>query len=100
MHWHLAPGTELRLAPGGAVASTPAGEFRIGVQGPADRAVRIGFAPLARGFGRSVTAPVLTCRATGPLPVRLSTQLQAVDADPATDGEAPAAQAIAMGLAG
>ena len=35
VHWHLAPGSELRLAPGGAVASTAAGEFRIGVQGPA-----------------------------------------------------------------
>ena len=92
MHWHLAPGTQLRLAPGGAVASTPAGEFRIGVQGPDDMAVVIGLAPVARGFGRSVTAPVLMCRATGPLPVRFSAQWRrAADAHPAASEQATAA---------
>ncbi len=101
VHWHLAPGTELRIAPGGAVATTPAGEFRIGVQGPAGLAVIVGSGPVARAFGRSVTAPVLTCRATGPLPVRFSTQwLRTAEAHPATVGEPAAAQAIAMGLAG
>ena len=100
VHWHFAPGTTLRLAPGGAVASTPAGEFRIGVQGPAQMAVIARFAPVARGFGRAVTAPVLTCRAAGPLPVRLSTQWRrAAEAHPAASEAAAAADAGAPGPA-
>ncbi len=100
MHWHFAPGTTLRLAPGGAVASTPAGEFRIGVQGPAQLAVIARFAPVARGFGRAVTAPVLTCRVAGPLPVRLSTQWRrAAETHPAASGAEAAADAGAPGPA-
>ena len=31
VRWHLAPGSGLRLTAGGAVVSTPAGEFRVAV---------------------------------------------------------------------
>lgn len=85
--WHLAPGTGLRLVPGGAVAVTGAGELRIGVYGPGNLTLSAGTAPVAAGFGRTVMAPVLACRVDARLPVRLSTQWRRAT-QPRPSGEA------------
>jgi len=76
IYWHLAPGSALRLVPGGVVAITEAGEFRIGVFGPENLLLSVESAPVAMGFGRTVMAPMLACRVDTLLPVRLSTQLR------------------------
>ena len=71
--WHLTPGSALRLAAGGAAVSTPTGEFRVAVS--ASRPVKLAAksAPLATAFGRTVDAPLLTCRIDAALPMRIST---------------------------
>jgi len=74
VYWHLAPGSRLRLIPGGAAVSTAAGEFRVGAYGPGNLRLSAESAPVALGFGQTATAPVLTCRVDAWLPVRLSTQ--------------------------
>ena len=73
VRWHLAPGSGLRLTAGGAVVSTPAGEFRVAVSASGPVTLTAGFAPVATGFGRTVDAPVLTCHIQAVLPVRIST---------------------------
>jgi uncharacterized heparinase superfamily protein len=71
--WHLPPGTRLRLATGGAVASTPAGEFAVRVTASTPPVITAGLAPVATGFGRRVQAPMLSCGVDAALPVRIST---------------------------
>lgn len=73
VRWHLAPGSEVRLSAGGAVVSTPAGEFRVAVSASRPVTLAAGFAPVATGFGRTVDAPMLTCHLQAVLPVRIST---------------------------
>jgi uncharacterized heparinase superfamily protein len=73
VRWHLAPGSAVRLTAGGAVVSTPAGEFRVAVSASGPVRLTAGSAPVATGFGRTVDAPVLTGRIRGVLPVRIST---------------------------
>ena len=73
VRWHLAPGSGLRLTAGGAVVSTPAGEFRVAVSASGPVTLTAGSAPVATGFGRTVDAPVLTCHIEAVLPVQITT---------------------------
>jgi uncharacterized heparinase superfamily protein len=72
VRWHLAPGAGLRLVPGGAVVTTPAGEFRVTVTATSEPTVTAAAAQVARGFGRTLPAPVLACTLHAELPVRIS----------------------------
>jgi uncharacterized heparinase superfamily protein len=71
--WHLPPGTRLRLATGGAVASTPAGDFAVRVTASARPVITADHGPVATGFGRRTQGPVLTCGIDAALPVRIRT---------------------------
>jgi uncharacterized heparinase superfamily protein len=73
VRWHLAPGSELRLVEGGAAVTGPAGEFRVSVRATSPVVLSGDSAPVATGFGRTVDAPVLTCRIAAALPVEVST---------------------------
>jgi uncharacterized heparinase superfamily protein len=72
VRWHLAPDALVRLAPGGAVVTVKAGDLRVAVTANRALALTTGTAELAAGFGRTVTAPVLTCAVDAELPVRVS----------------------------
>jgi uncharacterized heparinase superfamily protein len=73
VHWHLAPGTALRLAgPASAVITGP-GEFRVRVTGSAGVRLASAVHAAARGFGLTADSPLLVCRAEGPLPLRIRT---------------------------
>ena len=73
VRWHLAPGTGLRLVPGGAVVTTAAGEIGVTVTATSEPAMTAATAQVSAGFGRTVTAPVLACALHPELPVRIST---------------------------
>jgi len=85
VRWHLAPGTRLRLVPGGAVVTAKTGDFdvTVTVTGTGTGADEVGLtagadltaeaAEVGTGFGRTVSAPVLTCVLRSELPVRIST---------------------------
>lgn len=73
VRWHLAPGSGLRLTAGGAVVSTPAGQFRVAVSASGPVTLTAGSAPVATGFGRTVDAQVLTCHIQAVLPVQIGT---------------------------
>jgi uncharacterized heparinase superfamily protein len=73
VRWHLAPGTGLRLVPGGAVVTTAAGEIDVTVTASSEPAVTVATAQVGVGFDRTVTVPVLACTLYPELPVRIST---------------------------
>jgi uncharacterized heparinase superfamily protein len=73
VRWHLPPGSDVCLEPGGAAVATEGGDFAVTVTGSAPFRLEVEFAPVATGFLRTATAPVLTCRLDAALPVRLST---------------------------
>lgn len=78
VRWHLAPETRSRLAPGGAILTTRAGEIGVTVTAsapfPAARSpLTIETGQIAVGFGQTVRAPVLACTIRCDLPVRIST---------------------------
>jgi hypothetical protein len=73
IRWHLPPGSDVCLEPGGAAVATEGGEFAVTVTGSTPFRLEVEFAPVATGFLRAATAPVLTCRLDAGLPVRLST---------------------------
>ena len=72
VRWHLAPGSAVRLGDGEAPVHTPDGDFRVWVTMSHPIPLAAEHAPLATGFGRTVDAPVLVCRAQAELPVRIS----------------------------
>ena len=76
LRWHLAPGSQLRLAGAGATVTTPAGEFRVIVSATGPITLAAGTGPVAEGFARTVQAPVLVCRVDTILPVQISTSWQ------------------------
>ena len=92
VRWHLPPGARLRLAPGGAVAATPAGEFLVTLTASSELTVTAGTAELATGFGRRVTAPVLSCGLDAVLPVRISTSWRRASAQQVSTDEVGAHQ--------
>jgi uncharacterized heparinase superfamily protein len=73
VRWHLAPGTGLRLVPGGAVVTSAAGEICVTVTASTEPAMTAATAQVGVGFGRTVPAPVLACTVHPALPVRIST---------------------------
>jgi uncharacterized heparinase superfamily protein len=73
VHWHLAPGTVVRLVKRGAVISTAAGDVGVTVYASSELTVEAGTAQVSTGFGQTVAAPVLVCRLYTELPVRIST---------------------------
>jgi uncharacterized heparinase superfamily protein len=73
VRWHLAPGTGLRLVPGGAMASTAAGEISITVTATSELTVLAGTAQVSAGFARTEQVPVLACTLHSELPARVST---------------------------
>jgi uncharacterized heparinase superfamily protein len=81
LHWHLPPGAGLRLAAGGAVATTTAGDVGVTVTASAGLALTASTAPVSTGFGTTVAAPVLTCTLHHQLPVQISTTWQRAEPD-------------------
>jgi uncharacterized heparinase superfamily protein len=73
VRWHLAPGSQLRLIPGGAVVTTAVGEFTVTVTAPEQPVLTSVLAEVAAGFHSTAAAPVLTCSLQPELPVRIST---------------------------
>ena len=76
VRWHLVPGSQLRLIPGGAAVTTETGEFTVTVAATSATAQPVltsALAEVAAGFRRTVRAPVLTCAMQPDLPVRIST---------------------------
>ena len=73
VRWHLAPGTDLRLVPGGAVVTTAACEIEVTVSATSEPTMTAETAQVSAGFGRTVTAPVLACALHPQLPVQIST---------------------------
>jgi uncharacterized heparinase superfamily protein len=73
VRWHLAPGTSLRLVPGGAVVTTAAGEIGVTVIAPGGPIMTASTAQISAGFARTVPAPLLTCTLHPELPVRIRT---------------------------
>jgi uncharacterized heparinase superfamily protein len=74
VRWHLAPGTGLRLVPGGAVVATMTGEVRVTVAASSEPVLNAATAQLAVGLGATVSAPVLVCTLHPELPARISTR--------------------------
>jgi uncharacterized heparinase superfamily protein len=89
VRWYLAPGTDVRIdaepsgspAPGGpawmAAAALTVGtgvpiRISLTVTASAPLGLTVDQAPVAVGFARTVTAPVLTCRMDADLPVRVT----------------------------
>jgi uncharacterized heparinase superfamily protein len=72
IRWHLAAGSAVRLDDGSAVITTPAGDVRVTVSASAPAALTAETAQIADGFGRTLDAPVLTCRIDAALPVRVA----------------------------
>jgi uncharacterized heparinase superfamily protein len=76
IRWQLAPGAAVRPDPERPLAvrvTGPAGSFDVTVSGPPGARIEVETAQVAAGFQRTAAAPVLTCRASGPLPLRFST---------------------------
>jgi uncharacterized heparinase superfamily protein len=73
VRWHLAPGTAVRADGAGAAVTTVAGQFSVTVTGTAPFWLEVESGPIATGFERTATAPVLTCRMTTALPAHIST---------------------------
>jgi uncharacterized heparinase superfamily protein len=77
--WHLVPDSELRLVPGGAVATAKAGEFAITVTATSEPVLRAATADVSTGFGCTAPAPVLVCTLHCTLPVQISTVWRRAD---------------------
>ena len=90
VRWHLAPGSALRLAARGAVVTTSAGEFQVGVCSSGPLTLAAESAPVALGFGQTIAAPVLTCRIRARLPVSISTSWQRASGRAYATGHEPA----------
>jgi uncharacterized heparinase superfamily protein len=73
VRWHLAPDTQLRMIPGGAVVTTKAGDIGVTVTVANAHDLTAGTAEVATGFGTTVPAPVLSCILDAELPVGIST---------------------------
>jgi uncharacterized heparinase superfamily protein len=73
VRWYLAPGTRLRLVPGGAVVSGAAGEVAVAMAATSKPVLTAGTSQVSAGFGRTVAVPVLTCTLQPELPARVST---------------------------
>jgi len=84
VRWHLAPGSALRLVPGGAAVTGPGGgKFRVGVTANAPITLAAESGPVAVGFQRTAEAPMLTCTVRSTLPQLISTGwLEAADRQP------------------
>jgi uncharacterized heparinase superfamily protein len=91
IRWHLAPGSALRVNEGGAVVTTPAGEFVVTVSATGLVRLAAESGPVAAGFGRSVDAPVLSCSIDAVLPVRVSTGWRRMGENRAAAAEAAVA---------
>jgi hypothetical protein len=79
LRWHLAPGAQLRLMPGGATVSSPAGEYEVTVSATSEPALVAETAPVGTGFGRTAVAPVLACTVHSALPIQISTAWRRAD---------------------
>lgn len=73
VRWHLAPDALLRLVPGGAVVTVKAGDFDVTVTATAEAVLSAAASEVSLGFGRTATAPVLTCVLECELPAWIST---------------------------
>lgn len=83
VRWYLAPGTRLRLVPGGAMVggamvggaavSGAADELAVAVTATNRPVLITGTSQVSCGFGRTVAVPVLACTLQAELPVRVST---------------------------
>jgi uncharacterized heparinase superfamily protein len=73
VRWHLAPGTGVRLVPGGAVVTIGAGEISVTVAASSEATITVATAEVSTGFGATVSAPVLACSLHPMLPAAIST---------------------------
>ena len=109
VRWHLAPGSTFPIRAGqateitpaqsisaGMIAATPPGRFEVSIAAPGgmfDVIITAPFSttltvetrPVAVGFERRMDAPVLVCRTTGVLPMRVSTAVRRISDPSATD---------------
>jgi uncharacterized heparinase superfamily protein len=92
VRWHFAPGSALRLIPGGAAVTGPGGgKFRVGVTANAPITVAAESGPVAVGFQRTTEAPILTCTVRSTLPQLISTDWRkAAERQPAAKGRSAA----------
>lgn len=74
VRWHLAPGSTVRMTPGGAVVITSIGQFQVSISGNGPITLVNKRVPIATGFGRTVEVPVLICSMNSVLPVQINTR--------------------------
>jgi len=75
VHWHLTPGSELRLNDGGAATvRTSTGQYEVSITGEPAVTLSAGQAPVATGFGRVTPGPLLTGHVVARLPVQITTE--------------------------
>ena len=73
IRWHLAPGTGVRLVPGGAVVTIGAGEISVTMAASSEATMTVATAEVSAGFGTTVSVPVLACTLHPTLPAAIST---------------------------
>jgi len=74
VRWHLSPGSAVRLREDGAdVTTATTGAFAFRVDASCAFRMDAEEVPVAADFQRTTPAPVLTCQAVSPLPLRIST---------------------------
>ena len=73
VRWHLAPGTGVRLVPGGAVVTVGGREISVTAAASSEATMTVATAEVSAGFGATVPAPVLTCSLHPKLPAAVST---------------------------
>jgi uncharacterized heparinase superfamily protein len=73
VRWQLAVGTTVRVADAAAFVTTPVGGFSVAIEATAPVSVAVETRPVAAGFGSTIDAPMLSCRAHAALPVHVTT---------------------------
>ncbi len=73
VRWQLAAGTTVRVADAAALVTAPFGAFSVTIEATAAVSLAAETRPVGAGFGSTIDAPVLSCRAHAALPVHIST---------------------------
>jgi hypothetical protein len=73
IRWQLAVGTAVQAGDGMALVTSPVGAFSVTIAATAPLLLTVETSPVAAGFGSTTDAPVLTCRISAVLPVRVTT---------------------------
>ena len=73
IRWQLAVGSAIRVAKTHAIVTAPAGTFSVAVVATDPVLLAAETSQIAAGFGNTIDAPVLSCRAHAALPIRVTT---------------------------